>query len=630
LLQRTELRIEDTSMKLALRRSSLLTALACTTCLWATPALGQVLVNFNVTGPATWNLGTNWDPANIPEAQFNEIAVINGGRTAFVDAAVAPVGGVNLDVGTLEIRSGGTLNVIAGTEPAVTGEFHVGFGGQSTLNIRRGGTLNAARLVTGGNAAASITVGETTGAGTATLTFAGGQFNRTLRLVGASSNVTSAGGVQFSNSQTLVPVIAGAAFNPIQVTGDVQLGGVVRPELSGFTPALGNSWTLVTGGAVTGSFGLDTSQLPETPRGAGFFLTKTATTARLNYSNLLILNVDRGTGAVKIENAVGSPIAIHGYTIASTDNVLDGPWNSLQDQAITAWDEADNSGPSRLTEFKTSGSTNVAVGAPLNLGSPYSPPIPAALGEQPGADVSFQYLTPDGSVVDGIVEITGAYNNLVLTIDPTTGDAAIQNESPYFDVSIDAYTITSTSGKLLTANGAWNSLQDQALPAWDQADNSNANRITEFKTSGATAMAGGGTVLDLGAPINIGAGALELEDFGFEFKLSTGQTLAGVIEFGVIPGFEPPGGDYNGDGAVNGNDFLVWQRSLGSNVAAGTGADGSGNGVIDAADLTVWRNGFGSATAASGTAASAVPEPATLGGALALLGIVAGLRRRSW
>jgi hypothetical protein len=268
------------------------------------------------------------------------------------------------------------------------------------------------------------------------------------------------------------------------------------------------------------------------------------------------------------------------------------------------------------------------VGAPLSLGSPYSPPTPAALGEQPCADISFQYLTSDGSVVDGIVEITGAFNNLVLTIDPATGEAAIRNESPYFDVSIDAYTITSASGKLLTANGAWNSLQDQGLAAWDQADNSNANRITEFKTSGATAMAGGGTVLDLGAPINLGAGALEIEDFGFEFKLSTGQSMAGLVQFGAIPGFDPPGGDYNGDGAVNGNDFLVWQRTLGSNVAAGTGADGSGNGVVDAADLTVWRNGFGSATAASGGVATAVPEPATLGGALLLLGIVVGQRRR--
>ena len=41
-------------------------------------------------------------------------------------------------------------------------------------------------------------------------------------------------------------------------------------------------------------------------------------------------------------------------------------------------------------------------------------------------------------------------------INPATGEAAIQNESPFFDVSIDAYTIASADGALLTGNGAWN------------------------------------------------------------------------------------------------------------------------------------------------------------------------------
>src|SRR5688572_21383812 len=111
--------------------------------------------------------------------------------------------------------------------------------------------------------------------------------------------------------------------------------------------------------------------------------------------------------------------------------------------------------------------------------------------------------------------MVGARNNLVLTINPATGEAAIQNESPYFNVSIDAYTITSDSGKLLTGNAAWNSLQDQGLAGWDQADNSNAIRITEFKTTGATSMPGGGTVLDLGAPISLAAGPLDPDDFSF-------------------------------------------------------------------------------------------------------------------
>ena len=316
---------------------------------------------------------------------------------------------------------------------------------------------------------------------------------------------------------------------------------------------------------------------------------------------------------MQIQNVIGNPISFDGYTIASPSGALGGAWNSLQDQNLASWDEADNSGSTRLTEFKTSGTTTMNVGNSLNLGSPFAPAAPSAFGEEIGQDLTFQYSVPGGGTRSGIVEYTGGRNNLVLTIDPLTGEAAIQNESPFFNVGIDAYTITSTSGKLLTGNSAWNSLQDQSLPSWDQADNSNANRITEFKTAGSTSLTGGGTVLDLGAPVAIGSGALDVGDFNFEFSLSTGQTMEGIVQFGPLPTANTTDGDYDKDGDVDGRDFLVWQRTLGSSaVPPGSGADGNGNGVVDSADLTVWKNHYGSLVAANSSNLSSVPEPSTL------------------
>lgn len=53
-------------------------------------------------------------------------------------------------------------------------------------------------------------------------------------------------------------------------------------------------------------------------------------------------------------------------------------------------------------------------------------------------------------------------------------------------------------------------------------------------------------------------------------------------------------GDYDANGVVDGNDFLVWQRGYGqSGTPAGSGADGDGNGVIDADDLAIWKEHFG-------------------------------------
>lgn len=82
-------------------------------------------------------------------------------------------------------------------------------------------------------------------------------------------------------------------------------------------------------------------------------------------------------------------------------------------------------------------------------------------------------------------------------------------------------------------------------------------------------------------------------------------------------------GDYDANGVVNGNDFLLWQRTFGSTVTAGSGADGSGNGLIDAADLDLWRNNFGAGGGAARPVAASVPEPSSVA---LLLGLCASIR----
>jgi hypothetical protein len=75
-------------------------------------------------------------------------------------------------------------------------------------------------------------------------------------------------------------------------------------------------------------------------------------------------------------------------------------------------------------------------------------------------------------------------------------------------------------------------------------------------------------------------------------------------------------GDYDGNGSVNGADFLAWQRTLGKAIQPpGSDADGNLSGVVDAADLGVWRSAFASAdvlvvreTEASSVASDLVAE----------------------
>ncbi|BBO33607.1 dockerin type I domain-containing protein [Lacipirellula parvula] len=615
----------------SLQRTFLSLAAATGLCVGSPWAAAQdILVSFNVAGPADWNAGANWSSGFTPEAQYNEVAVIGGSRQAYVAGATPAVGGVIMDSSTLEIRSGGDLQAIANNTGGntVLGNIVMGQSVNTFLTVKRGGTLSAQQLTTGGGSGTALTLGETTGTGTASLSIAGGTLNRITRVVGNNVSFTSSGSLTFGSASVLNPVITGAAHSTINVTGTANLAGIVRPEFSGYTPVLGNSWNLVTANQLAGNFTVDASLAPAGPLGTAYVVSKTNTTATLKYTNLLVLNVDRATGAVNIQNKVGSPIAFDAYTVTSPSGALTGSWNSLQDQGVTAWDEADNSSNSRRTEFRTNGSSSINAGSQLAIGNPFMPTAPAALGIEPGADLGFQYNVPGQGTFNGIIEYTGRLNNVVLTIDPSTGKAAIQNESPYFSATIDGYTVTSTSGKFLTANGTWNSLQDQGVTGWDQADNANANRLTEFKTSGTTTLNGGGTVLNLGTPVSLASGALSLSDFAFQYKLSTGEVKNGVVKFGTIPTFNPGAGDYNNDGKVDGADFLAWQRGFGSSVTPGSGADGSGNGVVDAADLTIWKSSFGSATAAGEVATAAVPEPATLSTLLIALGCLGGRSSR--
>ncbi|MBL9164438.1 MAG: hypothetical protein JNL18_17050 [Planctomycetaceae bacterium] len=74
------------------------------------------------------------------------------------------------------------------------------------------------------------------------------------------------------------------------------------------------------------------------------------------------------------------------------------------------------------------------------------------------------------------------------------------------------------------------------------------------------------------------------------------------------------GGDFTGDGQVDGTDFLTWQRSLGSTVdPAGGAADGSGDGVVNADDLAVWQDGFGAVAGEAGAGGGSGSSASLLG-----------------
>ena len=102
-------------------------------------------------------------------------------------------------------------------------------------------------------------------------------------------------------------------------------------------------------------------------------------------------------------------------------------------------------------------------------------------------------------------------------------------------------------------------------------------------------------------------------------------TGGGLLQVTSLPITE--NADFNGDGQVDGADFLVWQRGNGG-PGGPTQGDANGDSVVNGGDLAIWQSNFGGTGAAA--AASAVPEPASATLAILSIGVLlaANSRRR--
>jgi hypothetical protein len=211
---------------------------------------------------------------------------------------------------------------------------------------------------------------------------------------------------------------------------------------------------------------------------------------------------------------------------------------------------------------------------------------------------------------------------LVLDVNTLTGATQLRNATAA-PLTFDHYQVTSASGALNAAG--WNSLSDQNVntigpgtgQSWDEGGTPGASTLSELFLLGSTTLAPG-AVLPLGNAYNTGAAG---NDLRFQYSLTDGTIARSAVNYlsSTIDA------DYDNSGAVDGDDFLIWQRNVGV-TSGGTNAQGDsdGNGAINGTDLANWRSRYGQASS-SGTAA-AIPEPAA--GVLILFAAACVVRRR--
>jgi hypothetical protein len=106
---------------------------------------------------------------------------------------------------------------------------------------------------------------------------------------------------------------------------------------------------------------------------------------------------------------------------------------------------------------------------------------------------------------------------------------------------------------------------------------------------------GGSSYLGMGLSSDTRQGAFDVDFFAYKEGVMT-PTLGSDA-------------DFDDNGVVNGNDFLIWQAAFGGPGAPTTG-DATGDGVVNAADFNEWRAKFGGPPAI--VAGGGVPEPTWL------------------
>lgn len=310
----------------------------------------------------------------------------------------------------------------------------------------------------------------------------------------------------------------------------------------------------------------------------------------------VVLLVDRETGSISIANNDATTGHVALYEVTSELGIIDASGWVPFANSDSSWRVLGTPTANRLTEIKETGELQISQGVPMSIGVAYDPG-PAKLASGFGVDVEDLRVQLFDPLLDTLaspeVEYVGEkiYNNLVVNINALTGQASIENESP-FDVELTGYTIGSSAGEL---NSAWAGLRASDPDNWLESGISSSTSVAELNQNGNTAALSltAGSSADLGF-LYTGDGTIQ--DVSFDFILQGQSTLvSSAVKYSNIDF----AGDADGDTDVDGADFLTLQR-------------------IASHQIPTWETNYGNGLPLSALTNS-IPEPSSA--LLVLLGM---------
>jgi hypothetical protein len=217
----------------------------------------------------------------------------------------------------------------------------------------------------------------------------------------------------------------------------------------------------------------------------------------------------------------------------------------------------------------------------------------------------------------GTFQFTLGVTPLTLEVDRSSGAMAIRNlGSDTFN--IDFYQITSAESSL---NPSWTGIPQTG---WLAGGASNPQSLIEANLTSSTVFAGS-SVQSLGVGYNT---LVDVPNLKFTYTTVLGTSIVGNVVYTDAPTLNA---DFNENGLVNGADLPNWRTGYGTSPGAThMQGDADGDGDVDGRDFLIWQRQFGSAIPLVSNIA-AVPEPNTfllLTLALVGLGSVRNLSRQ--
>jgi hypothetical protein len=385
------------------------------------------------------------------------------------------------------------------------------------------------------------------------------------------------------------------------------------------------------------------------PLGANYRIKKVAvgntSEVQLSYEQTLVLRVNRDTGELSIRNPLAGQLAIQSYSVTSARGSLLPGYAGLGSSTPGAgpWAKPEVEGGENTVRNLTEVQDPTTNPAPYNLFSVPSVSLGTGFSRTgvganianfgfDGEDLIFEFAGPNtGGPLRGQIEYIGTKfeNDLVLRVNPNTGQAFIKNDS-LVTLKLDGYSILSSTGDLngtgFTGLGA----------GWQTSSPTTVNAIAQTNLTGFTTLAPGQ---------QLAIGDISSTNF-LSDAAKAGLSLQYILAEGLTS--TQAGGDYNGNGVVDTADYTIWRNNLGQNITLTNENPAAATpGVVDQEDYDFWKSQFGTvggplpetnfrlasivfdATAGSGSlTGTSVPEPSTC--LLLLIGAAAvGRGRRS-